>query len=191
MKQIVSMLLAVIVLCAGCSSQPVQTSEYLLRPQTSNFEASSASTIVLGRIEVAPYLAYEGIVLEVAPGQLNTAQHNLWAEPLEFSVRRYLQVAISNAAKEDVGSTLVDNESAKLQIDVIIHQMHATSKGDVKLVAEWRLQDLDSDVLRVRREFSATEALRDDGYPEVVRAHAKLLDALASSIANGIDGGDP
>ena len=191
MKQTISMLLAVIVLCAGCSSQAVQTNQYLLRPEKSNSEIKGTSTVVLGSVEVAPYLDYEGIVLEVAPGQLNTAQHNLWAEPLAFAVRRYLQVAISSAAKADVGSTLVDNESAKLQIDVIIHQMHATSKGDVKLVAEWRLQDLDSDVLRVRREFSAAEALRDDGYPEVVRAHAKLLDSLASSIATEIESGDP
>ena len=190
MKQSVSIFVLVIVFCAGCSSQPVQTNEYLLRPQTGISEISGASTVVLGRIEVAPYLGYEGIVLEVAPGEINTAQHNRWAEPLAFAVRRYLQVAISNAANKNVGSSLVDTDNADLQIDVLIHQMHATSRGNVKLVAEWRLQELDAGTVRVHHEFSATESLREDGYTEVVRAHAKLLDALANSIATEIVSGN-
>ena len=78
MKQTVSILLLVIVFCTGCSSQPVQTHEYLLRPQTSNSEADYQSTVVLGIIEVAPYLDHEGIVLEVASGEINTAQQKRW-----------------------------------------------------------------------------------------------------------------
>ena len=183
MKQTVSILLPVIVFCAGCSSQPVQTHEYLLRPQTSSSEADYASTVVLGRVEVAPYLDHEGIVLEVASGEINTAQHNRWAEPMAFAVRRYLQVAIGNAANTGVGNSLIETDAATTQIDVYVYQFHGSTRGIVKLAAEWTLQDTETGEIRAQDDFSETEALHADGYADVVRAHAALLEALAQSIA--------
>ena len=188
MKTCESILLSVILLCAGCSSPPpTETSDYLLRPQTTTDHADAEPTIGLGKIEVAPYLDQEGIVLETRPGELNTAKHNRWAEPLDFAIRRYLQVTIAAASGQNVAGSFTARDGVQTQIEVFVHQFHGTVSGNVKLVAEWQIESVDSGELLTRRQFSGNETLRGDGYAELVRAHAALLDRLAASIADDIE----
>ena len=51
MKICVLILLSGLILCVGCSSQPVQTREYLLRPQLTSNQDYAAPSIGLGNIE--------------------------------------------------------------------------------------------------------------------------------------------
>lgn len=175
-------------LCSGCSNTPVQSSQYLLRPgPASAVSPGEEASIVLGSVGVPPYLDQQGLVLETAPNEINAARNHRWAEPLSYSVQRYLRVGISRASGLEIGGRLTPVSEIEKQIDVVIHQFHATSAGEVRLVAEWRILDTDSKEVLVREDFSATEPLAVDGYPAVVRAHEVLLNRLAIAISSGID----
>ena len=183
MKVCVTILFSGFIVCAGCGSQAVQSTEYLLRPQPNTNQGFAEPTIGLGKIEVAPYLDHEGIVLETMPDEMNTAQHHRWAEPLSFAIRRYLQVAIGRAASLDIAGSITATGDVGTQVDVIVHQLHGSVTGNVKLVAEWQIHSRESGDVLARQQFSAAETIQGDGYAEIVRAHAALLDELAESIA--------
>lgn len=186
MKVCVSILLSGLLL--ACSSQPIETHQYLLRPQATTAQSLAQPTIGMGTVDIAPYLDHKGIALEVAPGEIKTANHHRWAESLDFAIRRYLQVAISNASGQNIaGSTRSLDGNETREINVLVYQLHSSASGSVKLVAEWQIRDLKSGSVEVRRNFSSAETLQGDGYGEVVRAHQALLDALARAITAGID----
>ncbi len=185
MKSREIILLSAILLCAACSATPpAETRDYLLRPPTSAGLAGAETTIGLGNIEVAPYLDQEGIVLETSPGEMTTAKHNRWADPLDYAIRRYLQVAIATASGQSVAGTVTGG--VRTRIKILVHQFHGNASGSVKLVAEWNIQNAGSGDVLSRQQFSGNETLRGDGYAELVRAHAALLDRFAASIAASI-----
>ena len=192
MKAFYLSLILTSLLCSGCSNQPVQYSEYLLRPGPPAASSTGASTsialsIVLGSVGVPPYLDQQGLVLETAPNEINAARNHRWAEPLSYSVRRYLQVAISQASGINIGGRLTPASDIEKQIDVVIHQFHATSSGSVGLVAEWRILDTGAKKVLVHQDFTASETLAVDGYPAVVQSHEILLNRLAAAIAAEIN----
>lgn len=187
MKVRLSILLSGLMLTLGCASPPpAKNTAYLLRPQPTNLQESDRPTIGLGRVEIAPYLDHEGIALETSPGEINIAEHHRWADPLNFAVRRYLQIAIGQAAGLNLAGSLTPPDSVQTTIDVLVQQLHGSVSGRVVLVAEWQIHgDTSGDVLAYH-QFSATSTVRGDGYAELVRAHAALLDELADSIASAI-----
>ena len=184
MKICVFMLLSGLLTCLGCASAPPeQKTEFLLRPQAISVQDSMPPTIGLGRVEVAPYLDHVGIAFETAPGEINIAEHHRWADPLDFAIRRYLQVAVGQAAGQNIAGSLTVGAGPDTRIDVLVHQFHGSVSGKVVLVAEWQIHSSTLKKVQAYRQFSATETVRGDGYAEVVRAHAALLDALAAAIA--------
>jgi uncharacterized lipoprotein YmbA len=183
MKVCISISLFAIVVLAGCASSPPETHDYLLRPQISTTNYDTEPTIALDKIEIAPYLGYKGIVLETSPGQVDTATHHRWADPLDFSIRRYLQVALMQETGQNVASTFDSTDTVTKRVDVSIHQLHGSVTGRVKLVAEWQITSADADDATTNGQYSGSETIAGDGYGEIVKAHADLLDHLASSIA--------
>ena len=185
MKARTLFLIFLLTVCAGCSSSPPPEShEYLLRPQVSSATYASESVVALGRIEIAPYLDKQGIVLETSAGQIDTATHNRWAEPLDFAIRRYLQVSLSQDTGQNIASTFESSSETKTQVDVYVHQLHGSVTGTVKIVAEWQIRDADSGDVIAAGQYAATETIAGDGYGEIVKAHSTLLDQLASAIAS-------
>jgi uncharacterized lipoprotein YmbA len=183
MRICLSILLFTLTFCVGCASSPPESFDYLLRPQISSADYAAKPTIALDKIEVAPYLDRKGIVLETSPGQVDTAKHHRWADPLNFSIRRYLQVALTQETAQNIASTFEPNSDVETRVDVFVHQLHGSVTGTVKLVAEWQIRSTDSGEVTASGQFSAAETIAGDGYGEVVQAHAKLLDQLASSIS--------
>ena len=187
MKTCVSVLLSGLMICLGCTStSPEQKTEFLLRPQATSVQESKLPTIGLGRVEVAPYLDHAGIAFETAPGEINIAEHNRWADPLDFAIRRYLQVAIGQATGQSIAGSLMTGDGVETEIDVLVHQLHGSVSGNVILVAEWQIRNEVSEEILAYRQFSTIETVRGDGYAEVVRAHGALLDEFAAAIATEI-----
>ena len=182
MRICISILFFILAICAGCASSPPQSFDYLLRPQIISEDNDARPTIALDKIEVAPYLERKGIVLETSPGQVDTAQHHRWADPLDFSIRRYLQVALTQETGQNIASTYESSSAVESRVDVFIHQLHGSVAGTVKLVAEWQIRSTDSGEVTARGQYSGTETINGDGYGEVVQAHAELLDRLEKSI---------
>jgi len=184
MKVCVSVVLSGLLLCLGCASAPpAQKSEFLLRPQATSVPDSMQPTIGLGRVEVAPYLDHAGIAFETAPGEISIAEHHRWADPLDFAIRRYLQVTIGQAAGQSIAGSLMARDGVETEIDVLVHQFHGSVSGNVILVAEWQIRNEASEEILAYRQFSAIETVRGDGYAEVVRTHGALLDEFAAAIA--------
>lgn len=177
--------LLALLLTTGCASKPPEHQDYLLRPPV-GVPIESPPQIVLGRIEVAAYLDQRGIVIESAPGEVSVARHHRWAEPLSASLRRYLQVATSRAAGRPVGAGFTQVNDADTRINVLVHQLHATLGGEVRLRAEWQLVDVKTGTVRTQRAFATTEALTEDGYGAVVASHRAALDALGADIGAGL-----
>jgi len=184
MKTYLSVLLSGLLLCLGCTSTPPQQkTEFLLRPQATGVQETMLPTVGLGRVEVAPYLDHAGIAFEMAPGEINIAEHHRWADPLGFAIRRYLQVTIGQAANLNIADSLTSGDGVETKIDVVVHQFHGSHSGQVILVAEWQIRSTAPESTPSYRQFSSTRTVARDGYAEVVRTHAELLDELAASIA--------
>jgi uncharacterized lipoprotein YmbA len=125
-------------------------------------------------------------VIETNVGEVRNAKHNLWAQSLDYSVRRYLQVQLRQALDAPVALHAAALVEVPHTVDVVIHQMHGTESGTIKIVASWQVRNADSAEASIQTEFVATEKLTADGYPELVRGHKLLLDALAREIAAAI-----
>ena len=191
MKGVALVICCSFLLLSACSSQPVEKRKYTLHPVTLETGYRTAPSIALGKIELAPYLRHEGIVIETNAGEVRNAKHNLWAESLSYSVRRYVQVQLREALDAPVALHAATSSDVAQTIDVLVHQMHGTESGTVKIVASWQVRGSSADDTTVETEFVATEKLTADGYPELVRGHKLLLDALAREIAAALGDSTP
>jgi uncharacterized lipoprotein YmbA len=186
MKSVALIVTLSLAMLSACGSQPVEVRKYTLHPAALESATPAAPTIELGRIELAPYLRHEGIVVETARGEVRNAKHNLWAEPLNYSIRRYLQAKVHQLTGEPVSTHLTRPSDVANTIDVTIHQLHGTESGTVIMVATWRISSSNVDEAVIENEFVATEKLTADGYPALVQGHKLLLNGLAGEIATGI-----
>jgi uncharacterized lipoprotein YmbA len=183
MKRVTLTICCSLVLLTACGSQPVEKRKYTLHPVTEKTELLSAPTIALGKIDLAPYLRHEGLVIETNSGEVMNAKHNLWAEPLSYSVRRYLQVQLRQSMGSPVALHSENSGNITQTLDIVIHQFHGTESGTITIVASWRVRNAEDDASDTASEFVATEKLTSDGYPALVRGHKLLLNALAREIA--------
>ena len=189
MKSAIIALVTSVILVSGCSNKAVESHEYLLRPAGTvvPYDVNASPTLELHTVRIADYLDREGLILESSDNQIQAARYHRWAEPLRGSLKRYLQVAISQRTGISVAADLQQGSGADVRIDVIVHQLHGGAGGDVRMVAEWQLSNgkRHANVL-MRSEFADTVRISADGYSAVVDAHEQLLDALAEAVADGI-----
>lgn len=178
-------MLLVLLLLGACAGKPVERHEYLLPMPVLSVPGGPGDPVRLLPVMIAPYLDQQGIVLQTAGSEVRVARHNEWAEPLDAALDRYLQVAIANAAGRMVQIAPLVTRMAMTEVQVRIQQLHGSSDGDVRLVAEWSVATPDGS--RTLHVFDAAEAQPVDGYPGLVAAHAALLDRLASAIAGSLD----
>lgn len=173
--------LLLVTLLAGCAGQTTEPSYYLMRSEQDlqSRELTPSREYSLGRVDIAPYIDQPGLALETANGEMHTARHHLWAEPVYEGVRRHLVVNIAEAHGEDIPP----NNLAKtpVVIDISIDQLHGTSNGTARLVAYWWLRR--EGELVSAHQFAEEMALAEDGYPALVAAEEALLAQLAKEIA--------
>lgn len=171
------------VLLAACSSQPPQTASYLLRSESGATSGAQLadSGIALGTIRVASYIDQPGLVLATGDGKIHAARNNVWAEPLQISLRRYLATEISGGVGRDVAASA--GATTRTRIDVTVDQLHGDGRGAAVLVAYWEIV---SDGASSAYRFSENQALAGDGYDALVAAEESLLRRLASAIAGSL-----
>ena len=186
MKGVALIVCCSFLLLSACGSQPAEKRKYTLHPVTLDSGYQIAPSIALGKIELAPYLRHEGILVQTNAGEVRNAKHKLWAESLSYSVRRYIQVRLRQALDAPVALHAAASAEVPQTVDVVIHQMHGTESGTITIVASWQVRNADPAEASIEAEFVASEKLTADGYPELVRGHKLLLDALAREIAAAI-----
>jgi uncharacterized lipoprotein YmbA len=177
----VARLLLLVVVLAGCASQPVEPSYYLLRSgqDLSSSTLRPSTDFSLGAVEIAPYLDQPGLVMETAAGQMRPASHNLWAEPVFDGVRNFLVTEIAQANGQELLPTKLTKDTTV--VNIRIDQLHGTRDGKAVIVAYWWLVRADQ-VVALNR-FSQSRALQTSGYSALVDAEKVLLAELAQKIA--------
>ncbi len=174
--------LLLVVLLAGCASQAIEPSYYLLRSEQdlSSSTLSTSRDFSLGAVEIAPYLDQPGLVMETADGQMRPASQNLWAEPVFDGVRNFLATEIAQAhGQELLPAKLTSNTTV---VNIRIDQLHGTLDGKAThsgLLVAGRVAD---EVVALNR-FSESRALEASGYSALVDAEKVLLAELAQKIA--------
>jgi uncharacterized lipoprotein YmbA len=163
----------------------VERHDYLLRPAPLTGAAQSQEPVRLLRVDIAPYLDQDGIVLQTGAAEIHAGRQHVWAEPLDDSIRRYLQVAVSRAANVVVEVPPLGTAGDRAELVVRIHQLHGDLAGQVRLVAEWTVRGGEEEGLF---RFEQSVVQRGEGYPALVDAHAELLDGLAEAIAASLPG---
>jgi uncharacterized lipoprotein YmbA len=180
--------LSLVGLLAACSSPAPDPTLYLLRPEPGEGSAriDSPTRAGLGRLIVAPYLlASQGIVVETAAGEVRAARLHQWAEPLQDGIRWYLRSQIGRALGYELGGALTDFADWDYAIDVFIGRLHGTMEGTAHLGAYYVIRSTSPRALHDFR-FARSEPLVEEGYPALVAAERRLLDALAESIAGSL-----
>ena len=179
-----SLVMALLVLLAACSSQPIEPSYYLLRPSEGldSRQLVPSKQFALGRITIAPYLDQPGMLLETASGEIRPARNNLWAEPMFEGIHTFLAQEISRAKGEDILPAKINKTATT--VEVRIDQLHGTANGQAKLVAFWWLRH-NGEILAAYR-FSESRALQQSGYGALAAAEQALLSELAVRIAKSM-----
>lgn len=171
---------------AGCAGSPaVPDHDYLIRPQKLMVSSGSRSAVLLKPVTVAPYLSQKGIVVQTSSSEIHVAKHHRWAEPLDEALERYLQVSVANQADLAVESAPLTTVTETATVTVRVNQLHGTETGQVRLVADWKVDRPDQDGVLYSFDESVTQST--DGYPSLVAAHTVLLDELGGAIAKSLE----
>jgi len=180
----IARLLLLVVLLAGCASQTIEPSYYLLRSgkDLSSSTLRPSSDFSLGAVEIAPYLDQPGLVMETTEGQMRPASQNLWAEPVFDGVRNFLATEIAQAHGQELLPAKLTSDSTV--VNIRIDQLHGTRDGKAIIVAYWWLVRADQ-VIALNR-FSESRALQTSGYGALVDAEKVLLAELAQQIATSL-----
>lgn len=176
--------LLLIVLLAGCASQAIPPTYYLLRSDQ-DLQTSALSTskeYSLGTVEIAAYLDQPGLVMETANGEIRPASQNLWAEPIYDGVRNFLATEIAQASGEELLPTKLNKNTTV--VNIRIDQLHGTANGRAQIVAYWWL-DRNDNVASLNR-FAESRDLTASGYSALVEAEKSLLAELAKIIATSL-----
>lgn len=190
MYKLLVVLLGISVLFA-CTSTP-QTQHYLL--QHHGAEALQAyqlpqAKIIVGQVEVAPFLAGAGLVTVAQGSQVHQAHYHRWAEPLSSQLQRQLRTHLE--AQLPSIDWLPIQGSAHLRsldyrLDLVIDEFHLDRDNEVRVSGQWQLRDHEQGYVSHGR-FQQREALPADGYPAMVasleqawlRASTELAQDLA------------
>ena len=179
-----NLIILVALLVSGCSSQTVETTNYYLLRSDVKMESGteSASSIVLGRVEVATYIDQPGLVLGNSGTQIHVARHHQWAEPLRVSLRRFLALEISSMLNAPVA--VAGDKKNATTVNVTVDQLHGNSQGEAILIAFWEVITADGSSEMYR--FSDSGRLTRDGYEALVVAEQALLQSLSQQIAQSL-----
>ena len=174
--------LLLVVLLTGCAGKAIEPSYYLIRSDNDlqSRALNPSKDFSMGSVVIASYIDQPGLLIETAEGEIRSARHNLWAEPVYEGVRNQLVVEIAQAKGEDILPVGLGNTA--VVIDIRLDQLHGTNKGTAKLVAYWWLRRGQEVVAAY--VFAEEQALVTDGYAALVAAEKALLSQLAKNIAD-------
>lgn len=166
--------LVFVMLLAACGAAP-ESQRYLL-PMVELEPLSNAGQgdlrVVIGQVEVAPFLAGAGIVQLQSGMTVHQAHYHRWAEPLPSQLERQLRSGLQQQLPD--WSWLPLQGSAPLRsldyrLDVTIDSFHLNQQGEAIVAGQWQLRDGEQGYV-AHGDFSQRQALQADGYSALVGA---------------------
>lgn len=175
----------------ACGSNPVEDSYYSLVLAADDVTAPAnsegmTSHLIVGPVQLPEYLERRGIALQIGANQIQTANHHLWAEPLEEAISKVLVRDIAALASgvtvdRDAGRW---SDSGDCRLRIEFDKFHATDRSRVVSSGRYWVSSSDSDI---KQEFDVSKTLTADGHAHAVAALRQSLRTLATQIAGTIE----
>jgi uncharacterized protein len=180
------------VLSACGSSPPSHYYELSVQPAPPAAEQVGypARTLALGEIKLPGALDRPQIARQIGPNQLEYAETDRWAGPLDAMVRRVLSADLRPLVP--AGMVLIANDSAApagLTVAVEVLRFDADRAGRVTLQASWETLDKNAKLIGVPRQVNIVEPASGSDAAAVAATMSRALAALADNIAAGLGGG--
>jgi hypothetical protein len=178
---------------AGCGSSP-PSHYYVLDPAPNPAAVDPAGgfgrTVALGAVRLPGALDRPQIARRIGPNQLEYAETDRWAGPLDEMVRRVLAADLRPLLT--AGMTLVSDDSsapADVTVAVDVTRFDADKAGEVTLAATWQTLGRNAKVLGAPRAVNIVEPARGSDAAAVAATMSRAVAKLAANIAAGLGGG--
>jgi uncharacterized lipoprotein YmbA len=148
----------------------------------------SAVAIGVGPVAIPEYLNRGQIVTRTGENQLELAEFDRWAEPLQKNLARVLALNFSTLLSTDRVALHPWNRSTPMDYQVIVDvgRFEAGEDGTTSLLARWSIVDgADRKILRVRKS-SLSEPIANGDYEATVASMSRAVAALSREIAEAI-----
>jgi hypothetical protein len=186
--------LALAGLLAACSSAP--SHYYVLTPQPPTIRPGAetlagATTVAIGAVKLPGALDRPQIARRIGPNQLDYAENERWAGPLDEMVRRVL--AADLRSRLPPGVAMVDNSSAapaNLTIAVDLLRFDADKSGRVTLEAGWETLGKNAAVVGTPSDATIVEPASGSDTAALAATMSRAIGDFADRIAAGIGNGE-
>ena len=182
-------LVALLVVLGGCLGGGSPPSRFYLLSPIPSSEASAATAsglaIGVGPVAIPDYLNRGQIVTRTGENQLELAEFDRWAEPLQKNLSRVLAINLSTLLSTDRVALHPWNRSTPMDYQVIVDvgRFEAGTDGMTSLLARWSVvEGTGRKTLRVRKS-NFSEPIDADGYEATVASMSQLIAALSREVA--------
>lgn len=167
----------------GCMGGGAKT-YYVLTPDGSAPMGGGVG-VGVGPVTVAEYVDRANLVVAEGANQLSVAEDHRWAGDLSSAMAR---VTATNLGRRlHTGRVQIypwsGDDGIRYQVTLDVRQFHAGVDGYAVMEATWRAYALPERKLVTTRTFVDREAMRGDGFGEMVAAQSRLMARLADAIA--------
>ncbi|MGA8759241.1 MAG: PqiC family protein [Stellaceae bacterium] len=178
---------------SACGSSP-PTHFYTLStqpaPNTAGQLGYPMRTVALGEVKLPDALDRPQIARQIGPNQLEFAETDRWAGPLDDMTRRVLAADLRPLLP--AGTALVTNDSstpAQTTVAVEVSRFDADKSGRVTLDANWETLDKNAKVVGAPRQARIVEPGSGSDSAAVAATMSRAVAGLADNIAGGLGGG--
>jgi uncharacterized lipoprotein YmbA len=189
-RALAAMMLAGVLTACG-SSPPSHYYELSAEPDPAPVAQAGypTRTVAIGEVKLPGALDRPQLARQIGPNQLEYAESDRWAGPLDDMVRRVLAADLRPLLP--AGTALVASDSsapAGLTVAVEVSRFDADKAGRVTLDATWETLDKNAKVTGAPRAANIVEPASGSDAAAVAAAMSRALARLADTIAAGIAG---
>jgi uncharacterized lipoprotein YmbA len=139
-------------------------------------------------VAIPDYLNRSQIVRRTGENQLELAEFDRWAEPLQKNLSRVLALNLSTLLSTDRVALHPWNRSTPMDYQVIVDvgRFEAGPDEATSLLARWSIVDAASREARLVRKSSFSEPIASGGYQATVASMSRAVGTLSREIAQAI-----
>lgn len=180
MRPFLMCLLAAIL--AGCAADP---DYYLLPPpQPAEPTAVAAHTIMVMEFGLPGYAEAAEIALLGENGAVEVNDAALWADAPRRALTRHMIVALQARLEAEVaGDPWPGFDRPDLQVEVVVDRMIGVPGGVLQFAGTYSILSPDGVRSGASERFALAVPIPGAGYPALLAAHARAVDALADLVA--------
>jgi uncharacterized lipoprotein YmbA len=186
------LLLVILMLLSGCAGTP-ETRFYLLNPLpmgSTQERPVRELALGIGPVKLPEYLDRPQIVIENDGPQIQLAEFEQWAEPLDENITRVLASNLGTllATRQVSRYPWPPGTPVDYRITVDIRRFEAHANGRVQLEASWSISRSLGDAALLERTTQLNEAVTATGMEAVVAAQSRVLNRFSQVLADAVKG---